>query len=80
MAQLSADLIQSLHFFLLHGFQILENQRATRDLNRVNQALEGNAASLSTFATDWSHWTDAHQFMEGKILISSQTTSKCLHL
>ncbi len=54
------------HFFLLHSFQTLENERATRDLNRVNQALKQNSSTLYTYATDWSHWTDAYRFMEGK--------------
>lgn len=54
------------HYFLLHNFLSLENERATRDLNRVNQALEQSSTSLYTYARDWSHWTDAYKFMSGK--------------
>ncbi len=54
------------HYLLLHNFLSLENERANRDLNRVNQALEQNGTTLYTYAADWSHWTDAYNFMNGK--------------
>ncbi len=54
------------HFFLIHNFLSLENDRANRDLDRVYQALDQNSYSLYTYTADWSHWTDAYQFMLGK--------------
>jgi len=54
------------HYLLLHNFLSLENERANRDLNRVRQVLEENSATLHTYAADWSHWTDAYNFMAGK--------------
>lgn len=54
------------HYLLLHNFLSLENDRANRDLSRVKQALEQNSATLYTYAADWSHWTDAYNFMKGK--------------
>ena len=54
------------HFFLLHSFLALENKRATRDLNRVSQSLEQSSSTLYAYTADWSHWTDAYNFMKGK--------------
>lgn len=54
------------HFFLLHSFLSLENDRANRDLNRVYQALNQSNYSLYTYTVDWSHWNSAYQFMRGK--------------
>jgi diguanylate cyclase (GGDEF)-like protein len=54
------------HFFLLHSFLALEDERANRDLNRVSQALAQNSSTLYAYTSDWSHWTDAYNFMKGK--------------
>lgn len=53
------------HYLLLHNFLDLENDRANRDLNRVKQALQQNSNTLYTYAADWSHWTDAYNFIKG---------------
>ncbi len=54
------------HYFLLHHFLTLENERATRDINRVYQALDQNITTLDAYTADWSHWTEAYNFMSGK--------------
>lgn len=52
--------------FLLQSFLKLEQDRANGDLGRVDQALDQINYSLYTFTSDWSHWTDLYEFMQGK--------------
>ena len=53
-------------YFLLRSFVTLEQDRANKDLSRVDQALEQNKNALYTFTSDWSHWDDLYSFMQGK--------------
>lgn len=53
-------------FFLVRSFLTLEQERANRDLSRVDQALDQINYSLYTFTSDWSHWTDMYSFTLGK--------------
>ncbi|OGT37010.1 MAG: hypothetical protein A3F12_01050 [Gammaproteobacteria bacterium RIFCSPHIGHO2_12_FULL_38_14] len=53
-------------FFLIQSFLNLEQDRATRDLSRVDQALDQINYALYTFTSDWSHWNDLYDFMQGK--------------
>jgi len=52
--------------FLLQSFLELEHDRADKDLSRVDQALDQVSYALYTFTSDWSHWTDLYEFMQGK--------------
>lgn len=52
--------------FLIQSFLDLEQDRANNDLGRVDQALDQINYSLFTFTSDWSHWTDLYEFMQGK--------------
>lgn len=52
--------------FLIQSFLDLEKDRADQDLSRVDQALDQISYSLYTFTSDWSHWTDLYDFMQGK--------------
>lgn len=53
-------------FFLIRSFLQLENDRANRDLARVTQALDQIDYSLYTYTSDWSHWNDLYDYMQGK--------------
>lgn len=52
--------------FLIRSFLELENDRANRDLARANQALDQIDYSLYTYSSDWSHWNDLYDYMQGK--------------
>lgn len=52
--------------FLIQSFLALEQDRADRDLARVDQALDQINYSLYTFTSDWAHWNDLYSFMQGK--------------
>lgn len=52
--------------FLIQSFLNLEQDRANRDLGRVDQALDQINYSLYTFASDWSHWTDLYNYVKGE--------------
>ena len=52
--------------FLLQSFLSLEHNRADENLGRVDQALDQVNYALYTFTSDWSHWTDLYEFMQGK--------------
>jgi len=53
-------------YFLIRSFLELEKDRADRDLFRVNQALDQIDYSLYTYSSDWSHWNDLYDYMQGK--------------
>lgn len=52
--------------YLLSSFLELENRRAEENLSRVDQALDQVNYALSTYTSDWSHWNDLYDFMQGK--------------
>jgi diguanylate cyclase (GGDEF)-like protein len=54
------------NFFLIRSFLTLERDRADRDLGRVDQALDQIDYSLYTYTSDWTHWNDLYDFMQGK--------------
>jgi diguanylate cyclase (GGDEF)-like protein len=54
------------NIFLIRSFLQLENDRADRDLGRVDQALDQFDYSLYTYTSDWSHWNDLYEYMQGK--------------
>lgn len=51
--------------FLMQSFLALEQDRAKKDLGRIDQALDQINYSLYTFTSDWSHWNDLYYFMQG---------------
>ncbi len=51
--------------FLIQSFLNLEQDRADRDLGRVDQALDQVSYSLFTFTSDWSHWNDLYDYAKG---------------
>lgn len=53
-------------FFLMNSFLELEHDRANRDLGRIEQAVDQINHTLFTFTSDWSHWNDLYDFMQGK--------------
>ncbi|OGT42320.1 MAG: hypothetical protein A3F42_01405 [Gammaproteobacteria bacterium RIFCSPHIGHO2_12_FULL_37_34] len=53
-------------FFLIQSFLNLEQDRADRDLARVDQAIDQVNYALYTYTADWSHWNDLYDFMQGK--------------
>lgn len=52
--------------FLIRSFLQLEQDRANGDLGRVDQALDQLDYSLYTFTSDWAHWNDAYDYVQGK--------------
>lgn len=54
------------HYFLINSFLELEHDRSNRDLARIDQAIDQNLYSLYTFTSDWSHWNDLYDYMQGK--------------
>ena len=52
--------------FLIQSFLDLEQDRADRDLARVDQALDQVNYALYTYTSDWSHWNDLYDFMQDK--------------
>src|SRR3989338_2089342 len=52
--------------FLVQSFLALEQDRAHRDLGRVDQALDQVNYALYTYTSDWSHWNDLYDYMQGK--------------
>src|SRR3990167_108894 len=52
--------------FIIQSFLDLEQDRADRDLGRVDQALDQVNYALYTFTSDWSHWNDLYDYMLGK--------------
>jgi sensor domain CHASE-containing protein len=53
-------------YFLIRSFLALEKDRADRDLARIDQALDQINYSLYTFTSDWSHWNDLYDYVQGK--------------
>lgn len=53
-------------YFLLNSFIRLEQDRADKDLSRIDQALEQINYTLYTFTSDWGHWDDAYSYVQGK--------------
>src|SRR5579872_2777838 len=54
------------NLFLIRSFLKLEQDHTNQDLGRVDQALGQIDYSLYTFTSDWSHWNDLYDFMQGK--------------
>src|SRR3990167_64109 len=52
--------------FLVQSFLALEKDRADQDLSRVDQALDQVNYALYTFTSDWSHWNDLYDYVQGK--------------
>jgi diguanylate cyclase (GGDEF)-like protein len=52
--------------FLLDSFLKIENARADRDLVRIDEALKETNHSLYAFTSDWAHWGELYDFMQGK--------------
>jgi len=52
--------------FLIRSFLLLEKDRADRDLGRADQALDQFDYSLYTYTSDWAHWNDLYDYMQGK--------------
>lgn len=52
--------------FLIKNFLELEHEHANNDIARVEQALDQIEYSLHTFTSDWAHWNDLYEYMEGK--------------
>ncbi|MFP4221917.1 MAG: adenylate/guanylate cyclase domain-containing protein [Phormidium sp.] len=55
----------SLSVFLLRSFWALERKNATRDIQRVDNALRQNVEQLNLVTADWSNWDAMHDFMTG---------------
>lgn len=53
-------------FFLIQSFLKLEQAQESRNLKRIDEALNQISYSLSTFTTDWAHWNDLYSYMQGK--------------
>lgn len=53
-------------FFLIQSFLNLEKARANDDLGRVDQALDQVSYALYTYTSDWTHWNDLYDYMQGK--------------
>jgi diguanylate cyclase (GGDEF)-like protein len=53
-------------YFLLRSFLRLEADRANRDLARIDQSIDQINNSLFTFTSDWAHWTDMYDYIQGK--------------
>lgn len=53
-------------YFLMQSFRSLEQDRANRDLGRIDQALDQVNYALYTFTSDWSHWNDLYDYALGK--------------
>ena len=51
---------------LIQSFLNLEQDRADRDLARVDQALDQVSYALYTYTSDWSHCNYLYYFMQGK--------------
>ena len=64
-------------YFLINSFLALEQDRADKDLARIDQALDQVKHSLLTFASDWSHWNDLYDYMQG---INPQFVSNNLNM
>lgn len=52
--------------FLMQSFLELEYDRAHRDLARIDESLDQINHSLYTFTSDWSHWNDLYDYVQGK--------------
>ena len=55
----------SLSVVLLRSFWALERKNATRDIQRVDNALRQNVEQLNLVTADWSNWDAMHDFMTG---------------
>src|SRR3990167_6139115 len=53
-------------YFLTKSFLELEQDRAHRDLARIDQSLDQINHALYTFTSDWSHWNDLYDYVQGK--------------
>lgn len=53
-------------YFLMRSFLELEYDRAHRDLARIDESLDQINHSLYTFTSDWSHWNDLYDYVQGK--------------
>lgn len=51
---------------LIRSFLALEQDRADRDLGRVDQALDQVNYALYTYTSDWTHWNDLYDYIGGK--------------
>ncbi|VVC77191.1 Phytochrome-like protein cph2 [Aquicella siphonis] len=52
--------------YMLDSYLVLEQEKANRDLARIDQSLDQLHNSLRTFTFDWSHWGEVYAFMQGK--------------
>lgn len=53
------------HEYLLKSFLNLERQQTDKEITRVHQAIDQVSYALGTFTTDWAHWNDAYNYIEG---------------
>jgi len=54
------------HEYLLKSFLQLEDEQINKNVKRVLEALDQISYALGTYTTDWAHWNDAYDYIEGK--------------
>jgi len=56
----------SLSFILLGSFTRLEEEDTQRNVQRVREAIDEEVNNLNETVTDWSHWDDTYNYVQGK--------------
>lgn len=51
--------------FLLKEFNVLEENRARNNSERVNEQINGIAEDLGARVADWGHWDESYSFIQG---------------
>jgi sensor domain CHASE-containing protein/signal transduction histidine kinase len=51
---------------LLRGFATVENTSATRDVNRLRDAIAESVKNLGIKAVDWAKWDDTYRYVEDR--------------
>ena len=53
-------------FFIMPSFISLEKETAVQNAERVMAAIEREIGQISILITDWSHWDDTHNYIQGQ--------------
>lgn len=53
-------------FFIMPSFISLEKETAVQNAERVMAAIEREIGQISILTTDWSHWDDTHNYIQGQ--------------
>lgn len=60
---LSAFILASTQLIIINSFHSLEENEITRDLQRVQDAIQNSLTQMTSMAGDWANWDDTYEFV-----------------